>query len=225
MDRYAVTDEEDRAVLLDMQRGYLSKEPFLSYRNVGPSGMPLYLGLERDAVRIRGYENFVVHGLLQTEDYARAQMASAKVVEERTTVAVNAGIRVRMERKERLTAPDGPEAHIILTESTLRTVIGSPDVMRAQYREIIRLIELDTVEVQIVPDNMPTYRSAWNFTMLEFDGLGPVVQSDSYKATTMWSKEADVDQYRRQFDHMARSAPGPAQTSQFLRNLEEELRK
>nr|WP_237539906.1 helix-turn-helix transcriptional regulator [Streptomyces sp. SID4917] len=223
MDRYNVTDPDDREVLLSLQRGSLSKEPYLSYRNILPSGMPLYLGLERDAVRIRSYEPGVVFGLLQDESYARAQMESAKVVEERTTDAVERGIRIRMERKERLIEPGGPEVHVILTENTLRTVIGSPAVMRAQYREIVRLSSLDNVEVQIIPDDLPTYRSSWNFTILEFDGLSPVVQSDSYKATTMWSKASDVGQYRRQFDDMAKAAPGPAQTPRILHDLEKRL--
>jgi transcriptional regulator with XRE-family HTH domain len=224
MDKYGVQDPDDRDALLTMQRDSLSRAPFTSYRHVLPSGMPLYLGLERDAARIRGYENTVIAGLLQSEEYARALMGSAKIVEERTTEFVEGGVRLRMERKEHLTQPDGPEVHIILTESTLRTVIGSPEVMRAQYAEIIRLCELDNVEVQIIPEGLPTYRSAWSFALLEFDGqLGPVVQSDSYKATTMWSKESDVGQYQRQFHAMAKAAPGPSQTPQILHDLEQKL--
>jgi transcriptional regulator with XRE-family HTH domain len=225
MDRYGVEDPDDRDALLTMQRESLSREPFTSYRNVLPSGMPLFLGLERDATRIRGYENSVVFGLLQDEGYARALLGSAKIVEERTTDFVESGVRLRMERKEHRIRPDGPEAHIILTENTLRTVIGSPEVMCAQYAEIIRLCELDNVEVQIIPDEMPTYRSSFNFTILEFDGLGPVVQSDSNQATTMWSKESDVGQYQRQFDAMAKAAPGPSQTPQILHDLEKKLWK
>ncbi|WP_411143270.1 helix-turn-helix domain-containing protein [Streptomyces sp. x-80] len=225
MDRYGVKDPADRDALLSMQRGSLSKEPYTSYRNALPSGMPLYLGLEHDAIRIRGYQNNSVFGLLQDESYARAQMQSAKIVEERTTDAVEQAIRVRMERKKRLTSADGPEIHVILTENSLTTAIGSPEVMRVQYAEIIRLTKLENVEVQIIPRDLLTYRSDWNFTMLEFDGLDPVVQSDSYKATTMWSKESDVGQYKRQFDNMAKIAPGPHETPQFLKNLEKKLWK
>ncbi|BBB00451.1 putative DNA-binding protein [Actinacidiphila reveromycinica] len=223
MDRYGVEDPDDRDALLHMQRGSLSREPFTSYRNLLPSGLPLYLGLERDATRIRGHENRVVHGLLQTPAYAEALALSAKVVEERTTEFVETGVRLRMERKQLLTQPDGPEVHIVLTENTLRTVIGSPEVMRAQYAEIVRLCEADTVEVQIIPDDLPTYRASWNFTILDFTDLGSVVQSDSAMATTMWSKPGDVGFYQRQFDAMVKAAPGPAQTPGFLRDLEESL--
>ncbi|MQT05078.1 helix-turn-helix domain-containing protein [Streptomyces jumonjinensis] len=225
LDRYGVDDIDARDALLQMQRGSLSKEPFTSYTSLLPSGMPIYLGLERDATRIRGNENHVVHGLLQDESYATALAHSAKVVEERTTSFVEQGVRLRMERKQLLTQSDGPEVHIILTESALRTVIGSPEVMRAQYAEIKRLCALEKVEVQIIPEDLPTYRSGWNFTVLEFTGLGPVTQSDSAKATTMWSKESDVGQFQRQFVAMAMAAPGPSQTPQILDDLEKRLWK
>ncbi|MFD5425338.1 helix-turn-helix domain-containing protein [Streptomyces sp. NPDC127084] len=224
MDYYEVEDPDDRDALLKMQRDSLSKEPFTTYRNVLPSGLPMYLGLERDAIKVRGYENNVVHGLLQEESYATALGMSAKIVEERTTDFVEQGVRSRMDRKE-LFASGGAEVHIILTENALRTLVGSPEVMRAQYAEIIRLNELDNVEVQIIPEDLPTYRAAFNFTVLEFVDLDPVVQSDSAKATTMWSKASDVGQYQRQFDAMVKSAPGPSQTPQFLHALEKKLWK
>ncbi|MFJ7905203.1 helix-turn-helix domain-containing protein [Streptomyces sp. NPDC096198] len=223
MDEYGVIEPSDRDVLLQMQRDSLKSEPLTTYRNVLPSGMPRYLGLERESVRIRGFENNVVHGLLQDEQYAKALMGSAKIVEERTTDAVAGSVQARMERKTLL--DDGREVHIILTENTLRTLIGSPEVMRAQYAEIMRLCGQDNVEVQIIPEDLLTYRAAFNFTMLDFDDLDAVVQSDAYGSTTMWSKPSDVGQYQRQFDAMVKAAPGPDQTPSFLKELEKKLWK
>jgi hypothetical protein len=125
-----------------------------------------------------------------------------------------------MERKADRVREDGPEIHFIMTENALRTVMGSPEVMREQYAEILRICEFDNVDIQIIPDDLPIYRSDWNFEILEFDTLGPVASSDSHKATTIWSKEPDVGQYQRQFEAMAKAAPGPAQTPQILRDLE-----
>ncbi|MGQ4513135.1 Scr1 family TA system antitoxin-like transcriptional regulator [Streptomyces sp. DW26H14] len=223
LDEYEVIEANDRDVLLQMQRDSLKSEPLTTFRNVLPSGMPRYLGLERESRLIRGFENNVVHGLLQDEMYARALMGSAKVVEERTTDAVERSVQARMERKQLLEG--GREVHIILTESTLRTKIGSPDVMRGQYAEIIRLCEQDNVEVQIIPDDLSTYRAGFSFTVLEFEELESVVQSDGYRSITMWSKPSDVGQYQRQFDAMVKAAPGPSQTPSFLMELEEKLWK
>ncbi|MFJ4800127.1 helix-turn-helix domain-containing protein [Streptomyces murinus] len=222
MDEYDVTEPGDRDVLLQIQRDSLKSEPLTSFRTVLPSGMPRYLGLERESKRIRGYENNVVHGLLQHETYASALMGSAKIVEERTTEAVERSVQARMERKALL---DDREVHIILTENTLRTQIGSPEIMRAQYAEILRLCEQENVEVQIIPEKLSTYRTGFAFTLLDFEDLGSVVQSDGYKSITMWSKPSEVKQYQRQFNAMAKAAPGPSQTPAFLMELEEKLWK
>lgn len=223
MDEYDVIEPNDRDVLLQMQRDSLKSEPLTTFRNVLPSGMPRYLGLERESVRIRGFENNVVHGLLQDETYASALMGSAKIVEERTTDAVERSVQARMERKTLLDS--GREVHIILTENTLRTMIGSPEVMRRQYAEIIRLCEQDNVEVQIIPEDLSTYRAGFCFTVLEFDELDSVVQSDGYRSITMWSKPSDVGQYQRQFDAMVKAAPGPSQTPSILMELDKKLWK
>ncbi|MCX5174227.1 helix-turn-helix domain-containing protein [Streptomyces virginiae] len=226
LDHLDVIDPDDRDTLVRMHKDSLKKEPFTSYRNMLPSGMPMYLGLERDASGIRGYENINVHGLLQCESYASALMGSAKVVEERTTDAVETSVRLRMERKNLLLAEGGPELHIILTENTLTRQIGTPAVMREQYAEIERLARLDNVDVQIIPElGEEMYRAAFNFTILDFPGLESVVQSDSHRATTMWSKHSDLGQYQRQFQAMAKAAPGPSATPQILHNLENKLWK
>jgi transcriptional regulator with XRE-family HTH domain len=221
LDDFGVTDEQEQADLKQMQLDSLKVEPITSYRAYLPSGMLRYLGLEQASVRIRGYENNVVHGLLQHQAYATALMGSAKVVEERTTEAVERSIQARMARKELLVMDR--EVHFILAESTLRTCVGSPEVMRQQYAEIIRLCDLENVDVQIIPANLPTYRSGFSFTLLEFEALAPVVQSDGYRSSTMWSKPTDVGQFARQFEAMAKAAPGPSESPRILKDLEEEL--
>ncbi|MET8979392.1 helix-turn-helix transcriptional regulator [Streptomyces sp. NPDC004539] len=220
---YGVFDVDDQDDLKRIHLDSLKTEPITSYRPFLPSGLLRYLALERDSVRIRGFENNVVHGLLQTKAYATALMGSAKIVEERTTQTVERSLQARAERKALLV--NGREVHIILLEAVLRTCVGSPEVMREQYAEIIRLSRLDTVDVQIIPAALPTYRAGFNFTVLEFVGLPNVVQSDGYRSTTMWSKPDDVGQFARQFDAMVKAAPGPSETPRILKALEEELWK
>ncbi|WP_075824016.1 helix-turn-helix domain-containing protein [Streptomyces acidiscabies] len=223
LDEYGVSDVDDRDDLKRIHLDSLKTEPITSYRAFLPSGLLRYLALERDSVRIRAYKNNVIHGLLQTQEYATALIGGAKIVEERTTEAIERSIQARVERKALLV--EGREVHIILAEASLRTCVGSPELMRGQYAEIIRLCELDTVDVQIIPAALPTYRVGTNFTVLEFDDLTPVVQSDGHRCTTMWSKPSDVGQFTRQFDAMAKAAPGPSETPRILKALEEELWK
>ncbi|UGY91240.1 helix-turn-helix domain-containing protein [Streptomyces gobiensis] len=225
LDRYGITDPDDRKELLDLQRDSLSREPWTSYRHVMPSGMPYYLGLEREAVRLRAWQRNNVLGLLQTERYARALFNSARTAEERTTEFVERNVRIRMERKDLILREDSPvELQVVLDEAVLRRVRGDAEVMHDQYAEIKRLCSMDHVEVQIIPQNLSTYLAEENFTMLEFDNsLDPLVQIDGGSSMTVMSRDTDVWRYQRRFESLCKGALAPTETPRFLQELEREL--
>ena len=43
-----------------------------------PTGFDVYVGLEAEAASLRAFEDLVVHGLLQTEAYARVVMTTVR---------------------------------------------------------------------------------------------------------------------------------------------------
>lgn len=69
---YGITDEQERASLLSLAKEANVAGWWHSYSDVLPSWFPTYVGLEGAASLIRAYEVQFVHGLLQTEEYARA---------------------------------------------------------------------------------------------------------------------------------------------------------
>jgi hypothetical protein len=85
---------------------------------VSRSGLPTwfqnYAELEAKATQIRTYQAQVVHGLLQTEDYARAVLRPARPSNlDQLTAA-------RMERQEILNRTDPPWFWMVLDEAALR---------------------------------------------------------------------------------------------------------
>lgn len=125
---------------------------------IAPNYFGLYAGLEATASDLRCFEPQFVHGLLQTEDYARALFntvpeLSAEVVEQR--------VRLRMERQQR----PMDSVTVIMGEGALQLVAGSADVMAAQV-EHLRSTEAD---VRILPFSAgPTpRRNSW--ALLSFD--------------------------------------------------------
>jgi transcriptional regulator with XRE-family HTH domain len=117
----------------------------------------LYAGLEAAASKIRAFEPQLVHGLVQTEDYARAAISadprlSADVVEQR--------VRFRLDR-QRARA----EQTIITTEGVLRMVTGSPEIMAAQV-EHLRSVD---ATVLVVPFTAGAYPLRRGFVLLDFD--------------------------------------------------------
>ncbi|WP_433891808.1 helix-turn-helix domain-containing protein [Streptomyces sp. CA-111067] len=225
LERYGVTDEEDIDFLVEIQRDSLNRGWWSQYRSNMPSGMAMYVGLESGARSIRAWQPNVVLGLIQTERYARKMFEAAKPVDETNTEFVERNIQLRMERKDQLVRKGkGMELWAVLDEAVLRRVIGSPDVMREQYEEIIRLVQLDNVTVQILPLSTATYRSSANFTLLDFEApLPTVVQSDLPEGSNVSDKDTTIWAFSRKFDALRAGALAPSDTPAFLHRLAGEI--
>src|SRR6202046_3016373 len=77
LEMYGVTDPAQRQVLVDMAREGHRKGWWSVYDDVLPTGFGIYVGLEAEAAGLRAFETQVVHGLLQTPEYARAVLREA----------------------------------------------------------------------------------------------------------------------------------------------------
>lgn len=225
LDRYGVSEQEDIDFLAGIQRDSLKRGWWSQYRSTMPSGMAMYVGLESGARTIRAWHPNVVFSLLQTERYVREMLQTAKPVEETNTEFVERTIEVRMERKEQLTRrANGLELWAILDEAALRKVVGSRDVMREQYEEIIRMTKLDNVTVQVLPLASATYRSSFNFTLLDFEAPMPtVVQTDGSEGSSVSDKDTTVWAFARRFDALRAGALAPGETPTFLHRLAGEI--
>ena len=69
---YGITDEAVREQVLTLARQASTPGWWQPYNDILPRWFELYVGLEKAASIIRTYEVQFVHGLLQTEQYARA---------------------------------------------------------------------------------------------------------------------------------------------------------
>ncbi|MEU0851175.1 helix-turn-helix transcriptional regulator [Streptomyces flaveolus] len=102
------------------------------------------------AVGLREYQERVVPGLLQTETYARAlfsRVARGEELEER--------VRARLSRQQRFLADGGPSYMVVLDESCLRNVVGSPEVMRDQCAVLLALGRRPNIRIQVAPAEYP----------------------------------------------------------------------
>ncbi|MFJ9564662.1 helix-turn-helix transcriptional regulator [Streptomyces fuscichromogenes] len=106
--------------------------------------------VEQEAVTLSSYQTFVVDGLFQTPEYARALIGGGfpKLPEEKVEELVEARVarRALFDRVE-------PTAMIelILEESVLRRPFGSREVLRDQLRSLAEDAERDNVSVQVLP--------------------------------------------------------------------------
>ncbi|WP_324609596.1 helix-turn-helix transcriptional regulator [Streptomyces sp. NRRL S-340] len=106
--------------------------------------------LEVEAVQICSYNNSVVDGLLQTEDYARAVFCSRRPPF--TDEELERQLTARLARQEIIdSATAKPLFSFVLCEATLRRPIGGRVVMRAQLERLLDVARLPNVDLQVLP--------------------------------------------------------------------------
>ena len=208
---YGMTDEAQREELLALARQANTPGWWQPYSDVLPSWFELYLGLEKAASIIRLYEMQFVHGLLQTEQYARAVIlisnahAPADEIERR--------VSVRMKRQQLLTQPDAPQVWAVLDEAALRRWPAGPGVMRAQLEHLLQVTELPNVTLQVVPFDVGPHAAAGGpFTILRFPepDLPDMVYLEQLNSAVYLDHPDDVIDYVTVMDQLAvRARTGP----------------
>ena len=160
-----------------------------------------YIALEADAVGLRAFDLSVLHGLLQTEDYARTVLMGQLPHHARHEIDQLVELRIR--RQEALHVPVPLRLDVVVDESVLVRPVGGPAVMAAQMRRLIELMELPTVSIRIFPFAAGVKRAHMgHFTLLEIpDHLGSdVVYTEGHAGETFLEGESDVGLYRDVFD-------------------------
>lgn len=91
----------------------------------------------------------IFHGLLQTEGYARAVLATSPGV---TADQLSQRLAARMERQRRvLFREEPPQALFLVDELSLYRCVGSPAVMAGQTEHLVTVAALPNVTMQLVP--------------------------------------------------------------------------
>lgn len=114
-----------------------------------PAGFRSWGEYEDKAAIIRAWSPSFLHGLLQTSDYADAQLRTAS---DATAEMTSARLASRMERQRRvLYRPEPPTAYFVVDELSLYRCVGSPEIMATQMRHLAEVARLSHAVVQVLP--------------------------------------------------------------------------
>ncbi|SCD95937.1 DNA-binding transcriptional regulator, XRE-family HTH domain [Streptomyces sp. TverLS-915] len=123
-------------------------------------GVVEYLEHERRAVEIRSYETGVITGLLQTADYARAIEADAVRRGVATREQAEERVKLLLERQSLLDrSPEPPFAFMALDEGCLHIRMGSAQLMREQFGQLLEFAARPNSVLQVVPFTAGAQRS------------------------------------------------------------------
>ena len=217
---YGITDEERRSGLIDLAQRANSPGWWAKYGDILPDWFEVYLGLETAAAVIRSFELQFVHGLFQTEEYARAvAMLGHKAV---SSEDINRRVGLRMRRHELLSRQDPPRLWSVMDEAVLRRPVGGRDVMRGQLRHLAEVTEHPHVTLQVVPFRFGGHVGAGgSFTILRFEepALPDVVYIEQLTSALYLEERADVDHYMEVMDHLSAGALTPAESARFIKKI------
>jgi transcriptional regulator with XRE-family HTH domain len=221
LELYGVEDPAQRQVLTEMAREGHRKGWWVAWEDVLPTGFSIYVGLEAEAASLRVYEAQVVHGLLQTEDYARVVMTTVRRRE--TPDEINRLVALRMQRQEVLLRADPVELWIILDEAVIRRSMGTPEIMRAQLDRLIESSQMPNVTLQVL-EFASGLHPALNgpFAIIEFpERFDPdVVYSEGVGGQAyVEEREKEVRTRAEAFDLLRATALPPADSAELIRAI------
>ncbi len=180
-----------------------------------------YIGLEQDASSITAYSVLYLHGLVQTEDYARAII---KAIAPKIAPAIlQQRVDARLRRQELLEQGSPPSYRLLLDEAALRRPIGGPVVMAAQIAKLLELSAAGKVRVQLIPFTAGAYSVAdLGFTLLEFSEplLPPVVFVEGLVGSPYYERPVDVVRYRESIENIRDSALSPRDSEVWLLEMQ-----
>jgi transcriptional regulator with XRE-family HTH domain len=210
LDRYGITDPARRDRLMRWVRegnrqgwwddfsDVLAPDPEDPLR---PDNLSRYVALEQDASEVRSYEAIVVHGLLQTEDYARAVLNTLSTADRDATDRL---VELRMRRQWRLYAEEDPLIlQVVLDEAVLYRSVGGPKVMRAQLARLLTDAQRPNITLRVLPFSVGAHQSvSGSFVVLAFADTddNDLVYIESHVGDLYLEKEHDVDVYEELFD-------------------------
>jgi transcriptional regulator with XRE-family HTH domain len=201
----ASPDETD--VLVTLAAGTREEGWWEDYGGAVPEWVGLYAGLEAACTTLHDYQCELIHGLLQTEDYARAvtrsnPSLSDEVVEQR--------VAFRMGRQHAVFNRSDPGRVVsVMTAGVLGLVVGSREVMDAQIAHLLALTQGGEVEVRVLTETNGVHSAMRGpFTIMDFDD--PDDPSLVYVETLVGSRYMErpehVAEFRGAFQHIQAQA-------------------
>ncbi|MFF4235478.1 helix-turn-helix domain-containing protein [Actinomadura geliboluensis] len=217
LDRYELHDPDQRKALYDLARHATDKGWWHRYEGKLSPSMLDYISLEVEATSIRDFQLHLIPGLLQTDDYARAVIASG--ISQGTAPDVDGLVEIRLRRQQVLFGESPPHLWAIVSEATLHQQFGGPEIMKAQLGRLVELSKLPNVTLQVLPFSVGAHAGLnGSFMTLTTNELSVVVVEN---LTSGWYLE-QADDIRRHdvvFDHLRAVALSPVDSRSFVERL------
>ncbi|UIX34694.1 helix-turn-helix domain-containing protein [Streptomyces sp. GQFP] len=195
-----------RTNLLDQYRQSI-RDPFAEY-----------LHLEELASKSDTFA-WVVPGLLQTEDYARAVVERSRKWQ--TDREIDSFVELRMVRQEALSRENPLHLWCVLDESALQREVGGKHVMKAQLERLLDVTAQNkNVAIQVLPFAYGAHAGVDGpFHLLHFPAGPPVAVIEPMTTSLYLEEDSDIGRYETAFNHLRTEALDAEATQRYIHDL------
>ncbi|WP_170180753.1 helix-turn-helix domain-containing protein [Actinomadura pelletieri] len=174
---------------------------------------------EARATRHRMWEALLVPGLFQTENYARAALATGMVDD------VERAVKTRLARQEAVFGrPDPPRFTVILSWAVLAQPVGDNDVMSEQLSRLLTVAQLPNVNLRILERSARSHVGLdGSFCIMTVDDRD-VAFADAPERGRLVTDLGDVQKYAVRYDRISDTAEGIGSTRAILERALETYR-
>ncbi|MBM7058540.1 helix-turn-helix domain-containing protein [Streptomyces durocortorensis] len=180
-----------------------------------------YALLEEAALSLQLFATNVVHGLFQTEAYARALIGGGypPLADER----VEELVQLRMARKALFDRDPLPMIEIIIDEAVLRRVIGSEELMREQLLYLVECARRRNVTLLVLPLDAGKYGEydggRGEMNLVETPEHERLVYLEPQDESILISDPAKVSVYAQRYAKIRSQALGPRESLDLIMRL------
>ncbi|MFJ5308956.1 helix-turn-helix domain-containing protein [Streptomyces sp. NPDC088350] len=197
--------------------GLLSRLLDLVLRSQLPAWFRQVGELEARALEICSFEAQMIHGLLQTDEYARAVLGTLDQsnLDDRTAVRV---ARQRILEKE-----NPPVFWVILSEAALYLEIGGRKTMRNQLARMLAHENNPRVNIQILPFSTGAHAGlTGSYDLYRFPSDPPIVYTEGYGSGHPSANPDTVMDCSLRYDHLQAAALSLRDSAELIRRVMEE---
>ncbi|WP_030383461.1 MULTISPECIES: helix-turn-helix domain-containing protein [unclassified Streptomyces] len=179
--------------------------------------------LEAEAVELCAYNNSVVHGLLQTEEYARAVFGVRRPAFTEDEMEERAAARLARQTIISGGTAGRPVFNFVQCESTLRRPIGGKLVLRNQLEHLLEVAQFRNVDLQVLPlDREENSGLAGSFRLLRLNDGSTVGHAEVQHISRVIAEPKQVQLLEIRYGNIRAQALTPRESLTFIEKVLEE---
>ncbi|MEU0069366.1 helix-turn-helix transcriptional regulator [Streptomyces sp. NPDC006332] len=197
--------------------GLLSRLVELVMRSQLPAWFRQVAELQARATEIYSFETHMIHGLLQTEAYARAVLGALDQsnLDDRTAV--------RLARQSIFEKEEPPVFWAVLSEAALYQETGGLDTMRGQLAHLLAFENNPRINIQVMPFSTGTHAGLQGaFDLYRFASDPTISYTEGYGSGHPTANPDTVKDCSLRYDHLQASALSLRESAELIRRLMEE---